>query len=74
LGQAKDCDDTLCLPAPQVIDAEEVIIHPGWNPKNYFAGNDIALVRLEEPAVLHFVSAVDAAFYDHFETQRFLLH
>jgi len=56
LGEKKDCINNDCLPTPQTIDVEEVIIHPDWKPRDFYKGNDIALVRLAELAVLNYVN------------------
>ena len=37
---------------------ERVIIHENWNVSNYKGGSDIALVRVDKPIVMFFVSAI----------------
>ena len=50
-----DCEGAICAPLPQRIPPKFAINHPEWDPRNFRAGNDIALVRLERPAKLGLV-------------------
>ena len=37
---------------------EKVVIHENWNASNYKGGSDIALVRVDKPIVMFFVSTI----------------
>jgi len=59
LALAKDCDSQgSCLPPTQKRFPKEVKIHNGWDQDNFQAGNDIALIRMDEPVTLAFVSII----------------
>lgn len=52
LRQAQDCEFGVCAPPPQDIPVERIIRHPSYgSPCNEC--NDIALLKLSRPAVLH---------------------
>ena len=42
---------------------ERVIIHENWNVSNYKGGSDIALVRVDKPIVMFFVSYILKLYY-----------
>ncbi len=52
LGQARDHG----LPETQLIDVEDVTVHPDYNTRYPLRGNDIALVRLAKSVLLSYVS------------------
>jgi len=57
LGLTKDCDSKKnCLPPIQKRFPAETKIHEGWVNSNVQAGNDIALIRMDKPVILAFVS------------------
>lgn len=45
-----DCIDEVCNAAPVVIAIKDVMVHPEYDPKLAIKQNDIALIRLVEPA------------------------
>ena len=71
VGQDRDCvyDRTtgkcedIGLPPAQKRGVERVIIHENWNVSNYKGGSDIALVRVNKPIVMFFVSYILKLYY-----------
>ena len=55
VNENPDCTPKGCLPSVQDIEVESVTVHEDWDEKKIDAGNDIALVRLAEPARFYFV-------------------
>nr|ACO10356.1 Serine protease easter precursor [Caligus rogercresseyi] len=47
-----DCRKNFCAPKVQRFKAEKIITHERWNPRRFTDGNDIALIRLDKPAIL----------------------
>ncbi|XP_076069688.1 glandular kallikrein-3, submandibular-like [Oratosquilla oratoria] len=59
LSSNPDCNSLRCAPQPQDLDAESVISHEAYrNPCRYC--NDIALIKLAQPAQLHTISVMPA--------------
>ncbi len=57
VGVNPDClDNGKCFPPAQTIEVESVTLHENWNRKKFTLGNDIALVRLKNPARFSYVS------------------
>ena len=52
---------------------ERVIIHENWNVSNYKGGSDIALVRVDKPIVMFFVSAILKLYYSQAHFIRIVL-
>ena len=53
---------------------EKVVIHENWNASNYKGGSDIALVRVDKPIVMFFVSTIlkPILFYnDYYEYDQY---
>lgn len=46
-----DCIDKVCADAPQVIAIKDAILHPEYEPTSSDRKHDIALIRLEKPAL-----------------------
>ncbi|CAB4060982.1 unnamed protein product [Lepeophtheirus salmonis] len=47
-----DCTDKACAPKVQRFKAANVIVHEKWDRRKFTEGNDIALIRLDKPAIL----------------------